>query len=111
MSFVGAWTSSANPEKATIPIWVDDPWLLMKSDAAASAASIRLGAMSVEHMLPDTSMASITVVWFVGTVAMTTGRLSASTRHATATATSANGRWRRRREEPGSASRTSDRLE
>ena len=35
---VGAWTISAKPEKATIPIWVDEPWLEMKLAAAVSAA-------------------------------------------------------------------------
>ena len=35
-----------------MPIWVDDPWPSMNWIAAASAASIRVGGMSVEHMLP-----------------------------------------------------------
>ena len=46
-----------------------------------------------------------------GTVTIAWGRLSASTRLPSASTKSANGRWRRRREWRGSASRTSERLE
>ena len=109
---MGAWTISAKPENATIPIWVDDPWLWMKLAAAVSAASIRLGGTSVEHMLPETSMARTIVVSFVGTLAITTGR-------ATATAKAGQGQLRTartaggggRNDELGSASRIRIRLE
>ena len=85
-------------------------WWVMKSDAAASAASMRVGGMSVEHIEPDTSIVSSTVVWFVGTAATATGRASATARNATAASTSTNGRCRRR-DVRGIASRTSERLE
>ena len=110
-SVVGGWTTSAKPLKATIPIWVDDPWRWMKDAAAASAAWRRLGGMSAEHMLPETSMARMIVVWLAGTLTMTTGRARATTRAPTARTNRANGRWRRRRDDPGSASRTRARLE
>ena len=83
----------------------------MKLAAAASAASIRLGAMSVEHMLPETSIVRTIVASFVGTLAITTGRATATARPARATANRANGRWRRMNDEPGSASRIRERLE
>ena len=67
--------------------------------------------MSVEHMLPDTSIARMIVAWFAGTLSTTTGRPSAITRAARPDANSANGRWRRSREAPGIAARISDRLE
>jgi hypothetical protein len=94
----------------------DDPDLglalvIMKVTAASSAASIRVGAMSVEHMLPETSIVRITVVWFVGTLSTTEGRASATISRATAEASMANGRWRRNRARPGNASRTRARLE
>ena len=110
-SVVGACTISAKPENATMPIWVDDPWLWMNADAAASAAWRRLGGMSEEHMLPDTSIDRMIVVWLVGTLAMTTGRARATMRPARARANRANGRWRRRNDERGRATRMRLRLE
>ena len=35
---------------------------------------MRVGETSVEHMLPDTSMVSIMVVWLVGTATIAAGR-------------------------------------
>ena len=67
--------------------------------------------MSVAHMLRDTSSARITVVWPVGTLTMLTGRAIAMTRLPRPSRNSANGRWRRIRDDRGSASWTSDRLE
>ena len=87
------------------------PAAAMNCEAAASAASSRLGAMSVAHMLRDTSRARITVVWPAGTLTMAAGRAMARTRLASARTNSANGRWRRIRDERGCATRTSDRLE
>ena len=107
-SVVGAWTSSAKPLNATIPIWVVDPWCWMKAAAAASAAWSRLGGMSVEHMLPETSIARMIVVWLVGTLTISTGRATATASAPTARTNRANGRWRRRRDDPGNASRTRD---
>ena len=67
--------------------------------------------MSVEHMLPDTSIVRMIVVWFVGTLAITTGRARATVSPASARANSANGRCRRRNDERGSASWMRLRLE
>ena len=111
MSLVGAWTTWAKPLNATIPIWVLEPWCSMNVAAAASAACSRFGAMSSEHMLPDTSMTSTIVVWLAGTLAMATGRPMPRARAASASANSANGRCRRQRAEPGWAAWMSDRLE
>ena len=111
LSLVGAWTSWANPLKATIPIWVLEPWCSMNVAAAASAACRRFGAMSSEHMLPETSMTRTMVVWLAGTLAMATGRPMPRASAASASANSANGRWRRQRAGPGRAAWTSDRLE
>ncbi len=111
LSFVGAWTICANVLNATMPICVVALCCSMNEAAAAFAASSRSGAMSFEHMLPDTSMVSTIVVWLAGTLAMAIGRASATTSAAIATANSANGRWRRSRPDPGCASRTSERLE
>ena len=74
LSLVGDWTTWAKPLNATIPIWVPEPWCSMNEAAADSAAWSRVGAMSSEHMLPDTSMTSTIVVWLVGTLAIAIGR-------------------------------------
>src|SRR4029077_11072542 len=111
VSLVGLWTIWANPLNATIPIWVLGPWCSMNAAAAFSAAMSRLGSMSSEHMLPDTSMTRTIVVWLDGTAAIATGRPTAKARAARAVANSTNGRWRRRRAGPGRAAWTSDRLE
>ena len=83
----------------------------MNEAAAASAASSRLGGMSVAHMLRDTSMARMTVVWPAGTATIAAGRASATARLPMASRNRANGRWRRIRDERGIASMTSARLE
>ena len=57
---------SANPAKATTPTRRSVVWRSMNRDAAACATSSRLGAMSVAHMLRETSIAKITVAWPVG---------------------------------------------
>src|SRR3954463_4844454 len=63
---VGAWTTAAKPLKATMPIWVSAFWPFTNEIAAVSAASRRVGSMSVEHIEPDTSIVRMIVVWFVG---------------------------------------------
>ena len=83
----------------------------MNAAAASSAATSRLGAMSVEHMLRDTSMTIRMVVWLVGTLTTAAGRAIATTMAAADAANSANGRWRRTRDVPGRAAAMSDRLE
>ena len=110
-SLVGGWITAAKPLNATSPISDPELWLVTNATAASSAASSRVGSMSVEHMLPDTSIARMIVVWLAGTLSTTTGRPSAITSAATPAANSANGRCRRRRDAPGRAARISDRLE
>ncbi len=110
-SVVGGWITAASPLNATSPISDPDAWLVTNSIAAFSAASMRVGSMSVEHMLPDTSIARMIVAELAGTLSTITGRPSAITRAAIPAANSENGRWRRSREAPGIAARISDRLE
>ena len=110
-SVVGGWTTAAKPLKATIPICVVALCRLMKSAAAASAASSRLGGMSVEHMLPETSIVRMIVVSFAGKDRIAAGRARATTSEASPRRNRATGRWRRRNDPRGAASRTSDRLE
>ena len=108
---VGDWTISAKPANATMPIWVVPLCRWTNDEAAASAAMSRLGGMSVEHMLRETSIARITVVRPAGTDTIATGRAIAMTRLPSPMRNSANGRCRRMRDDCGAASRTSDRLE
>src|SRR5450759_5558389 len=75
----------------------------MNAAAAASAASRRLGGMSEEHMLPETSIVRMIVVWLVGTARMTTGRAIAMIVAPSAAMKRTTGKWRRSRAEPGSA--------
>ncbi len=110
-SVVGAWTISAKPLKATIPIWLVEAWASMYDAAAASAARIRLGGMSPEHMLPETSSDRMIVAWFEGTLTATAGRATAIVSSTRARAKSPKGRCRRRRDRGGRASRISDTLE
>ena len=64
----------------------------MNAAAAASAASSRLGGMSDEHMLPETSMVRMIAVWSVGTATIATGRAMAMTSAPRATMNSTKGR-------------------
>ena len=94
-----------------MPIWVVPLCRWTNDEAAASAAMSRLGGMSVEHMLRETSIARITVVRPAGTDTTATGRAIAMTRLPSPMRNNANGRCRRIRDDCGAASRTSDRLE
>jgi hypothetical protein len=94
-----------------MPMSVEELWALMKSDAAASAASSRLGGMSLEHMLPETSMVRMMVVWLVGTATTICGRPIARTSEPSEARNSTKGLWRRKRPLEGRAARISDRLE
>ena len=67
--------------------------------------------MSVEHMLPETSIARTIVDWLLGTLSTTMGRARAIARAATAATTRTNGTWRRQRRGDGPAARISARLE
>ena len=67
--------------------------------------------MSVEHMLPDTSIDRMMVVWLLGTATTTTGRARPMTSTAAPAQNRANGTCRRHGRRPGAASRISARLE
>ena len=108
---VGGSRTAANPLNATSPICVPAGWDVTKFTAASIAASRRVGSMSVEHMLPDTSIARTMTVWLVGTDSTTTGRATATASAAIAVASSAIGTCRRQRRAGGPAARSSDRLE
>jgi hypothetical protein len=111
LSAVGGCTISAKPAKATMPISVPGGWLSMNFRAASLAACRRLGAMSVEHMLRDTSMARMIEVWLVGTAITAMGRATARITLVSATSSRAKGTCRRHSDCLGNAARTSDRLE
>ena len=66
-SVVGGTCSPATPAKRTRPILVPPAWDSMKAIAACWATVSRLGSTSVEHMDPDTSIASMMVVEFDAT--------------------------------------------
>src|SRR5512140_3684196 len=60
-SLVGTCTEKPLSLKATTPISTVVGWRLMKSIAAALAASMRVGVRSVAAILPETSKARMTV--------------------------------------------------
>src|SRR5512133_3195497 len=74
LSVVGGTCRPATPAKATSPILVLPSWDSMKETAASWATVSRLGSTSVEHMDPETSIASMIVVELVGTGTVTCGR-------------------------------------
>ena len=108
---VGGCTSAALPAKATTPTRVLLGVSLMKARAAACAAARRVGLTSSARMLPETSMARITVSCCEGSVTTAAGRASASSMTMKAASSSAGGRWRRKLERLPSAVLTSARLE
>ena len=61
MSVVGGTSTTAVPAKTTRPMRGPPAWDLMKAPADCSAAVIRLGFTSVEHIEPETSRASMIV--------------------------------------------------
>ncbi len=75
---VGACTSDAVPANDTTPMRVFCGWSSMKARAAACAAASRLGCTSLARMLPDTSMARMTVSFIDGSVTTAAGRATAS---------------------------------
>ena len=74
LSVVGGTCSPATPEKATSPILVLPSWDSMKEIAACWATVSRLGSTSVEHMDPETSIASMIVVESDATGTLACGR-------------------------------------
>ena len=82
-------------------------WDLMKAPADCSAAVIRLGFTSVEHMEPETSMASIIVADDEASGTVACGRAAPTTSTARPRLSSAAGTRRRHRDWPGTAILTS----
>ena len=85
---VGGTTSAATPANATKPMRVPCGCASMKLVAAFSAAVIRFGVTSVEHIDPETSSARMIVVELDDTASVVCGRAApiASTRQARAEA-------------------------
>ena len=82
----------------------------MKDLAASCAATMRLGFTSVARMLPDTSMARISVCWREGRVMVASGRAAASSIAAMASRNRMGGTCRRQLWPRPMASLTMDRL-
>src|SRR4051794_38121941 len=106
-SVVGGTCSPATPENATSPILTAPDWDLMKEIAACWAIVRRLGLTSVEHMDPDTSIASMIVVESDATGTLACGRAAPIPRMAKPTISSRLGISRAHRVRFGSAARTS----
>ena len=107
LSVVGRTSRPVTPEKVTRPILDPSSCASMKSRAACCAAVSRLGATSVEHIEPDTSIASRIVAWFDGTSTDASGRAAPVARTTRPAANSQTGMRRRHSDRPGSAARTS----
>ena len=110
LSSVGARTIEALSENDTTPMRAEALCLSTKVIAAAFAASMRFGRTSSACMLPETSIARITVPSSLGRVTTDCGRASAVSMAATARMKSAGGMCRFMPGPRPSASRTSVRL-
>ena len=110
LSSVGAWTIAALSENETTPMRAAGLCLSTKVIAAAFAASIRFGLTSSACMLPETSMARITVPSSLGSVTTDCGRASPMSMAVSASRNSTAGMCRRRPGPLPRASRTSVRL-
>src|SRR6516162_8463571 len=77
-SAVGTWTEKPLSLNATTPILTVGGWRWTNASAAAFAASIRVGAMSVAAMLFETSKSRITVPSTRGTLTTAWGRAIAN---------------------------------
>ena len=75
---VGDCTTDAVAANDTTPMRVDDGCRAMKAFAASCAATRRLGLTSVARMLPETSIARITVSCCDGSVTTAVGRAIAT---------------------------------
>ena len=89
--------SDAVAANVTMPTRVLRGWSAMKLFAAVCAATMRLGWTSAARMLPDTSMARITVSCCEGSVTTAAGRAIAISINATAARNRNGGMWRRNR--------------
>ena len=103
---VGGCTSEATPAKVTTPIRVLRGCVCTNARAASCAAASRVGLTSVARMLPDTSIARITVSCCAGSVTVAAGRPTDTSSSAIASRKRAGGRWRSR-PRPGPADSTS----
>ncbi len=107
---VGGCTSAAVPANETMPIRVNGGWSAMNAFAASCAATRRLGCTSVARMLPETSIARMTVRCCEGSVTTAVGRAVASRSSVSARRNSDGGTWRRHPGPRPIASRTSGRF-
>src|SRR5215468_1457290 len=107
VSWVGGTRRPAVPAKVTRPMRGPPAWELMKSLVAFSAAVMRFGSTSVEHMEPETSRASRIVADVEGTGTVTCGRAAPTPSTANPATSSAAGMRLLQRERPGTAARTS----
>src|SRR5215470_10105254 len=107
VSCVGGTRRPAVPAKVTRPMRGPPAWELMKSRVAFSAAVMRFGCTSVEHMEPEMSRASMIVADVEGTGTVTCGRAAPTPSTANPATSSAAGMRLLQRERPGAAARTS----
>ena len=107
VSVVGGTCSPATPAKVTRPILVPPAWDWMNEVAASWATVSRFGSTSVEHMDPDTSIASMIVVELDATGTLACGRAAPTPSVANPSISSRLGISRIQRVRPGSAARTS----
>src|SRR5215831_8024262 len=107
VSCVGGTSRPAVPANATRPMRGPPAWEVMKSLVAFSAAVIRFGFTSVEHMEPEMSRASRIVADDEGTGTVTCGRAAPTPSTANPAASSAAGMRLLQRVRPGTAARTS----
>ena len=106
-SVLGGERTVAVAAKATRPMRGPPVSDLTKALVARSAAVIRFGLTSVEHMEPDTSRASMIVADDDATGTVACGRAAPIASTARPAVSSATGMRRRQRERPGTAVRTS----
>ena len=107
VSVVGGTRTPAVPANATRPMRGPPASDLTKALAAFSAAVMRFGCTSVEHIEPETSRASMIVPDDDGTRTVACGRAAPTPSTASPSSSSAAGMSRRQRLRPGRAARTS----
>ena len=94
---VGDCTTDAVAANDTTPMRVVFGWSATNARAASCAATMRLGLTSVARMLPETSIARITVSCCDGSVTTAAGRAIATSISARAPRNSSGGTCRRKR--------------
>ena len=93
-SVVGGTSTVAIPENDSMPRFTPGVRLVANSVAAVCAAASRFGLTSVDSIDSDTSMTSITVALFRGTLVAAVGPASATVSRARPSRTTAVGRCR-----------------